>query len=595
MKEIVSQVVSYPNLIPLCIDAFYTTLHFYHDLVPYSILQYLIRCKKETIDFKCIGISLWLQNIASFTGEFFRSYYKTELTGLLNYVSDCLVYGQVAQIFILKQILAKMSGWNPPENLTEKMLKSLAGGPKLKIAAYKLGEDRSKTTKSSAYLCNALQEKWPGSSLNYFLKIAILSSQQASAILYSQSCNFKILTLLYDNLISSIILMVDIMFLQLKQAKSYSELLPSNPIVVLSKTYNLPLPIVMYIVRPGIDISNIENVTEQLKVIEPDCKIPIQFFAVFWALSLSDIKSAEAQYNQEMVLLLEGSGKPSAKNQTIIDNLTSELSFLKRKQDFFAEVIKKYSQIPKDSDICTELVQKGIYPRLLCSPGDALYCAYFIETLLKLQINDFPVFRLIEKCIVLILPCLHCCTEGEASNIGFFFLELLTVLSNWKHALDSESKPGYLKDLNSKGYLEHFENFHGLISKILLSGLQSSNIVQKNCLNFINRIFAEFPCTKETTNDILKSIEPLKESNHEDLKLIAQRIYDNLRVKFAGHSRSARPALPAKRSKPEGNGHRKSSSREKERERERNDKKKYRGGESRSKHGDKGYRYDKND
>jgi hypothetical protein len=468
------------------------------------------------------------------------------------------------------------------------MLKSLAGGPKLKIAAYKLGEDRSKTTKSSSYLCNALQEKWPGSNLNYFLKIAILASQQASAILFSQSCNFKILALLYDNLISSIILLVDIIFLQLKQAKSYSELLPANPIVVLSKTYNLPLPLVMYIVRPGIDISNIENVTEQLKIIEPDCKIPIQFFAVFWALSLSDIKSAEAQYNHEMVALLEGSGKASSKNQAMIDSLTSELSFLKRKQDFFAEVIKKYSLIPKDVEICTELVQKGIYPRLLCSPGDALYCAHFIETILKLQINDFPIFNLIEKCITLILPCLHCCTEGEASNIGFFFLELLAILNSWKHALDSESRPGYLKDLNFKGFSEHFENFHGLVSKILLAGLESSNIVQKNCLNFINRIFAEFPASKESAEHILKSIEPLKESKHEDLKLIAQRIFDNLRAKFAGN-RPCKSSLPAKRQKIEGNGQRKSNSKE------RSDRKKYRGTENRSKYNDKGYRHDKND
>lgn len=589
MKEIVSQVVSYPNLIPLCIEAFYTTFHFYHDLVPYSILQYLSTCRKPTIDFHNTGISLWLQNISAFTGEFFRSYYKTELTGILNYISDCLSYGQVAQISILKQILSKMSGWNPPENLTEKMLKSLAGGPKLKIAAYKLGEDRIKTAKSSASLCNALQEKWPGSPLNYFLKLAILASQQASAILFSQSCNFKILALLYDNLISSIILLVDILFLQLKQAKSYSELLPPSPIVVLSNTYNLPLPIIMYIVRPGIDISNIENVFEQLKIVEPDCKIPIQFFAIFWALSLSDIKSAEAQYNQEIHVLNDASSKNGNKNQVLVENLTGELSFLKRKQDFFADIIKKYSQIPKEFEICTELVQKGIYPRLLCSPGDALYCAYFLETIVKLNINDFPIFELIEKCIELILPCVNCCTEGEASNIGFFFLELLSILSSWKNSIETDPKFPHFKDQTPKSFTTRFLSYHSLILKILTSGLHSSYIVQKNCLNIINRIFAEFPLNKEYANEISASIAPLKESSHEDLKLIAQRIYDNVRAKFAGSPKpEIKSEVPSKRLREDENGHRKSDSREMRQD------KKYRPVDKRDKYNDKKYRYKNN-
>jgi len=422
-----------------------------------------------------------------------------------------------------------------------------------------------------------------------------LASQQASAILYSQSCNFKILALLYDNLISSIILLVDILFLQLKQAKTYSELLPQSPIVVLSKTFHLPLPIVMYIVRPGIDISNIESVIEQLKVVEPECKIPIQFFAIFWALSLSDIKSAEVQYNQEISALNEGSSKVGNKNQVLVENLTGELSFLKRKQDFFADVIRKYSQIPKDCQICTELVQKGIYPRLLCSPGDALYCAYFIETIVKLQISDFPIFELIEKCIELILPCINCCTEGEASNIGFFFLELLSILSNWKHSIETESKFPYFKDQTLKTFSTYFVSFHNMVLKILISGLQSTYIVQKNCLNIINRIFAEFPSNKDCANEISVCIAPLKESNHEDLKLIAQRIYDNVRVKFAGSPKPAPSAeIPSKRHRggeeEERNGHKKSNSREVRHE------KSYRKGESRrDNYSDrKGYRHGKN-
>ena len=219
------------------------------------------------------------------------------MTGILAHIADCLIVGQVSEICILKQILSKMSGWNPPEKLTEKMLSSLAGGPKLKISAYKLGEDRNKTTKSSPALCMALQQKSSGSKLSFSMELAILAAQQAKVLLYSETGNskyseigngksseignFKILGLLYDNLISTIILLVDILSLQYNEAKSYAELLPPQPIIVLSTEYNLPLPIVMYLVRPGIDISKFDSIIEQLGSITPGSKIPSNFFAIF--------------------------------------------------------------------------------------------------------------------------------------------------------------------------------------------------------------------------------------------------------------------------------------------------------------------------
>lgn len=158
LQEMIVQIVSYPNLISLFIESLSCSYHLCNDMVPFSILQYLNTSTKPKLDYYGVGISQWLQNISCFIGEFFRTYYKTEMTGILTHIADCLASGQIVEICILKQILSKMSGWNPPEQLTEKMLSSLAGGPKLKIAAYKLGEDRSRTTKSSLALCNALQQ-----------------------------------------------------------------------------------------------------------------------------------------------------------------------------------------------------------------------------------------------------------------------------------------------------------------------------------------------------------------------------------------------------------------------------------------------------
>ncbi|OMJ65266.1 hypothetical protein SteCoe_38660 [Stentor coeruleus] len=194
-------------------------------MVPYIFVTIFKHMLKDKFDYLGIGISLWLQNLALFIGEFLiRTYYKTEIICILTHIVQCLSVGQVVEIYILKQILSKMSGWNPPENLTEKKLKSLAGGPKLKTSAYNLGEDRSRTTKSSGALVSALQKKRPGGKLNFAMDLAILAGQQAKALLFSESANFKILGVLYDNLVGSMILLIDILSLQFSKADEYSSL-----------------------------------------------------------------------------------------------------------------------------------------------------------------------------------------------------------------------------------------------------------------------------------------------------------------------------------------------------------------------------------
>ena len=56
----------------------------------------------------------------------------------------------------------------------------------------------------------------------------------------------------------------------------------------------------------------------------------------------------------------------------------------------------------------------------------------------------------------------------------------------------------------------------------------------------------EFPNNKDNAKDIMNSIAPIKNSEKEDLKLIAQRIFDNIEKKFAEKVPS--PELPKKRS-----------------------------------------------
>jgi len=61
-----------------------------------------------------------LINLASFTGKFYRKYHSTaDISGMIDYVVGLLDHGDVSQIVFVKEMVTKMTGWNPPEELNE--------------------------------------------------------------------------------------------------------------------------------------------------------------------------------------------------------------------------------------------------------------------------------------------------------------------------------------------------------------------------------------------------------------------------------------------------------------------------------------------
>lgn len=540
IKEIVFQVTSYNNLTNILIECFPVSNMLFLDGIPYSILQILKTISKPKLERG--GIAPWLKNISNFIGEFYKMNYKTELAGILNFIKESIKSGQVVEVCILRQILTKMSGWNPPDMLTERMLKSLAAGPKLKVMAHKLDDSRNKTKKSSEELCKVLQQPLTPGGLSCAIELAILAGQQAQDLIFKTNTpHLKLLSLLYDSLIGCIVHMIDLLSLQYTDRENFaSKLLPHQPIISLRKDYNLPIPLIMCIVRPGIDIiRGFENIISQFKTITENCDIPIEFYAVFWSLSLADIKSSEEQYNEEIKVLQELSekltGEKKQKIQSQIQELEIEKSFLPRSHLYFAEEIRKRANITDSTNFSSEMVQKCIFPRLLCGPVDAMYCASFIETVQKLKIPHFPTMSVISNCISFIIPCLNCCSEVEAQNIGLFTLKLFSLLSRWSRVFDKECKntPGFIGISSQTSFLNEIQNFQNKMAKIVISALKgNSYIVQKNALHILCKTISKFPKTNILATDIIASLEPLKDSDLDDVKLLAGSYFDQLDRKF---------------------------------------------------------------
>ena len=502
----------------------------YLDIVPFSILHALRTNTRPKLELG--GIAPWLQNISNFTGDFYKMYFHTELTGVLNYIKDCLSCGQVVEVCILKQILAKMSGWNPPENLTGKMLNCLSGGPKLKEIAYNLGEARKKAEKSSAALCNQLFKPLNG-ELSCAIELIILAGQQAQQILYKASTeHLKLLGSLYDNLVSCIIQLVDLLtFESNNENEKYKNLLPENSIVSLVQDYSIPLPLTMYIVRPSIDFSKFDNIKQQMSQIG-NSQLPIELYSMFWALSLSDIRSTEAQYDFEIKQLQDSLAPQSemdkVRTNELVRKLDSEKAFLKFRHNMFTNLIKKTCNLEGIEQFASLFVKECVYPRVLCSPSDALYSVYFIETLHKLQVPGFPTLEVVYECLGSLVACVHCITEGEAANIGLFLLELIALLKRWQ-----QSFRGVFKAYKEEDFSKNLNFYYRRLTNVLCACFKSkSYIVQRNALQLLSKVFREFPLNLEQANKILEALHPVKSSELKDLKLLSQRFYDNLQNKF---------------------------------------------------------------
>lgn len=85
-------------------------------------------------------------------------------------------------------------------------------------------------------------------------------------------------------------------------------------------------------------------------------------------------------------------------------------------------IIKNFNEVKKRP---VEFLQFCLLPRMRLSPGDALYCVNFLETIHKLIGSNFlNQLETIFNLFMLLLPNIKCCSEKEAFNMGLFLKDL---------------------------------------------------------------------------------------------------------------------------------------------------------------------------
>ena len=75
-----------------------------------------------------------------------------------------------------------------------------------------------------------------------------------------------------------------------------------------------------------------------------------------------------------------------------------------------------------------------VAPRLLMAPEDALYCAKFAALLHEVGVPGFSSIQFFDKVPREICAVLNSVTRSEATNLGVFLLETLSLLGRWRQS-----------------------------------------------------------------------------------------------------------------------------------------------------------------
>ena len=86
-------------------------------------------------------------------------------------------------------------------------------------------------------------------------------------------------------------------------------------------------------------------------------------------------------------------------------------------------------------------VDSCVFPRLLASPADALFCAELAGKLMTWRVKGFRIGRFVSRILAGILGILRAATTSEVLNCGLFLAEVLENLRHWR--MEKES---YLKE-----------------------------------------------------------------------------------------------------------------------------------------------------
>lgn len=288
------QAMNYENLIPIFITAMSYCTPLALDIVPHVLIKVLAGGNKPKLDQRMGTISPWFTNLASFAGQFYRCHHSVTLEGLLRVIAQDVRNGDIFQFLVLQQVLAKMSGWEEPSQLTESQLKCSTAGMKLRLESVEQTQYFRGAKKSGEDLISALKrpcDRYKTAAT----ELLVLSAGKAREVLQRlETSHVKLLGMFYDQLQSAFGEICEFLQFHTQSPTELGAFFPASPIRTLLEMEGMQVEQVMHVCRPAYRLEDLATVKDQLDGFNDS--VPLEFYSLFWLLSVQDIENSSAYY-----------------------------------------------------------------------------------------------------------------------------------------------------------------------------------------------------------------------------------------------------------------------------------------------------------
>ena len=240
--SIINLLILYENQITTIISAFGFCSSLSYDIITYIICK-ILNEKKSNLDQENIGIDKFFKNFCDFISSFYKKYYNSEINGVFNYIIDKFYKIPMnMDIYILKELIEKMTGIYTQEELNEEQILSECGGYKCYLESKALGKEIKSLKKPTLTLMKIIK------SNDNLICLYLLLNLQKRKVLYTQKLNFQLMSFLYDQ-----IHLINLQFQKMLnfhgKNEIYNKILEKLPVESLIKKYHFTPQIIFNLLR----------------------------------------------------------------------------------------------------------------------------------------------------------------------------------------------------------------------------------------------------------------------------------------------------------------------------------------------------------
>lgn len=587
------QVQRYPNMITPVVEACRYLSDFAYDVLSYLMLEILASDKPRIKD---DGINMvdWLQNISLFCGQICRKYEPIDLRSILQYVINQLQLDNDVDLCVISQLITNLSGIELSVIPSESDVLLMSGFDTLrKSRLYNINLNKN-VRRSSARLAKTIIDTGFLTPLAFYIaqmcqKIPFPISGDNNILSISASSDLKQLGAKLDTVRNTYVQYMEFLALNVDM-KEHHKMIPDiielcNKYVVQPEyTFMLLRPKLNYLIKSQyettMDVDNdniiwqpaLRDVIEQVQQIHPPHVwngISPEFYTTFWQLSLYDLQFPAQEYQKAisetrgLLKFAEEKKRPQdIKKYTAIFNALEDeyrqhpehnsrvrQRLMKEKDHWFS------GQFSNRQDIITQFWQYCLFPRLIMSADNAVFCAKFIEVMHEIGTANFSTLTLYDRVFADQVQLLtFTCTEAEARNYGRFLqtcLKSLSVLHKDSNAYEERGKgrgiPGFQMKwsalnrqpssiaetdlLQYEDFRRVYYKWHSKLLKAFEQGLLAIEYISvRNTIIVLSEIVQYFPAIETMGKKVESFVKNIADNEkRSDIKVLALSYLGKLR------------------------------------------------------------------